>query len=264
MLRRSPRMPRKSGASGVPLTFTNASCAVQPSVMLGRQVFLKVAQNPSEETISLYHGRSLPSLPAELWAQICYYAVIARYPAQLYLYEGLKPQTLWSLTRLPTLAYTCKVLRSECLRQVGDHTLFLLMESNLDLFHWRRWLDALTPDAKLEIQRNLYITSGHQDVVSHMERCDLMPRGAAFDFAEPEGVGYGMLGDFTYRITLVSGEAADDGSASEVDVGLRQDRALGESCKSEDEDAEMLPDGVLFPTLRYDPAYDCEPWYITE
>ncbi|KAK4957173.1 hypothetical protein LTR10_005131 [Elasticomyces elasticus] len=67
--------------------------------------------------------------------------------------------------------------------------------------NWRLWLETLAPDSRHYMQ-NLYVTSTHQDLITHLTKNYLLPHGCEINFAEPEGHDALPLGDFTYKVTL--------------------------------------------------------------
>jgi len=155
----------------------------------------------AESTAAAMAPFRLLDLPAELWSQICAFALATAYPSTLYLHEDMHARTLQALTRQPALLHTCKAIRAEGLPMLYADAIFLLMEANMHSPNWKLWLDSLAPDTRQYLTR-VYITSTHQDVVMHTRKCGLLPEGTALQFAEPTGDDSLPLGDFTYRLTL--------------------------------------------------------------
>ncbi|KAK3661625.1 hypothetical protein LTR56_000113 [Elasticomyces elasticus] len=139
--------------------------------------------------------------PAELWSAICAFALSDAYPSTLYLHEDMHAGTLHALTQQPNLLRTCRALRSECLPLLYEKPVFLLIEANMLSPNWRLWLEMLAPDSRHYMQ-NLYVTSTHQDLITHLTKNYLLPYGCEINFAEPVGHDALPLGDFTYKVTL--------------------------------------------------------------
>ncbi len=143
----------------------------------------------------------LLDLPPELWSHICALALASDYPSTLYLHEDSHARTLQSLTQQPPLLRTCTALRTEGIALWYANTVFLLIEANKSSPNWRLWLESLTPHTP-RYMRKLFITSTHQDLVAHVQKNELLPRGCELSFAESLGQDSFRLCDFTYKITL--------------------------------------------------------------
>ncbi|KAK0322830.1 hypothetical protein LTR82_006287 [Friedmanniomyces endolithicus] len=155
----------------------------------------------------------LLDLPPELWSQICALALASDHPSTLYLHEDSHARTLQSLTQQPPLLRTCTALRPESVQLWYANTVFLLIEANKSSPNWRLWLESLTLHSR-RYMRKIFITSTHQDLVTHVRKNDLLPRGCELTFAESLGQDSFRLCDFTYRVTLPAREEPEPGVGS--------------------------------------------------
>ncbi|KAK3112178.1 hypothetical protein LTR53_011819 [Teratosphaeriaceae sp. CCFEE 6253] len=163
----------------------------------------------------------LLDLPPELWSHICALALSTAYPSTLYLHEDMHARTLQALTRQPALLRTCRAVRAESLPLLYARAVFLLIEANMYSPNWKRWLGALAPDTR-RYMSGVFVTSTHQDLVTHMLKEGLLPEGAVMFFAEPTGHDSLPLGDFTYRVVLpVCSEAVVEREGTDQGVGLK-------------------------------------------
>ena len=156
----------------------------------------------------------LLDLPAELWIEICAFGLAKAYSSTLYLHEDMHPRTLQALTQPPALLQTCKAIRAEGIPLLYAETTFLLIEANMHSPYWRLWLEALAPDTRRHMTR-LFVTSTHQDVITHLRSNHLLPPGAETHFAEPTGSDGLPLCDFTYQITLPKHSEPDSQARAE-------------------------------------------------
>ncbi|KAK0948303.1 hypothetical protein LTR29_000420 [Friedmanniomyces endolithicus] len=143
----------------------------------------------------------LLDLPPELWSHICALVLASDYPSTLYLHEDTHPRTLQALSQQPPLLRTCTALRAESVQLWYANTVFLLIEANKSSPNWRLWLESLTPHSR-RYMRKVFITSTHQDLVAHVLKNELLPRGCELSFAESLGHDSFRLCDFTYRVAL--------------------------------------------------------------